>query len=159
LPETSDPLADQESVRIHTSTRAEERADVLVSSPKCRLTLAAASFFAMVRARGDGVPQYRREADDSCHAEERAGFVLCQTTNAVFFAGLPPKLFGLSHGIINQGQYSALAATAIANASYLPVTCCPRESRKLRRNRRGRSRRRRSRRKSIESGTHLDVAP
>jgi hypothetical protein len=43
--------------------------------------------------------------------------------------------------------------------SICPVTCCPRESRKLRRNRRGRSRRRRSRRKSIEAGTHLDVAP
>ena len=50
---------------------------------------------------------------------------MCQTTNAVFFTGLPPKLFGLSHGIINQGQYSALVATAIANAFYLPRHLLP----------------------------------
>ena len=62
---------------------------------------------------------------NSCHAEERAGFVLCQTTNAVFFTGLPPKLFSLRHGIINQGRYSALVATAIANAFYLARHLAP----------------------------------
>lgn len=78
-PKPATPPADQESVCIHTSTRAEERADILVSLPKCRLTLAAAVFFAIVRARGDGVPQNRREADDSCHAEDAGG--VCHVRN------------------------------------------------------------------------------
>src|SRR5271170_7152979 len=46
-----------------------------------------------IRLEGDGVPQNRREADDSCHAEDAGGSVMCLTTNAVLFLDLPPRLF------------------------------------------------------------------
>ena len=48
--------------------------------------------FCYIRREGDGVPQNRREADDSCHAEDAGGFVMC-AKNAVLFIALTPRLF------------------------------------------------------------------
>ena len=54
--------------------------------------------------------------------------------------GTISSLFGLSHGIINQSQYSSLVATVIAsaviptviaNAYYLPNHCLPRTEPKI----------------------------
>jgi Kef-type K+ transport system membrane component KefB len=66
---------------------------------------------------------------------------LLMSTGLTF--GTISALFGLSHGIINQGQYSALVAaviasavvpTVIANAFYLPRHLLPKqESKKLER--------------------------
>ena len=125
-PKPATPLADQESVCIRASTRAEER----TFSYRCRSAnsrLRRRFFLLLCALEGMESPNTAARLMNSCHAEERAGFVLCQTTNAVFFTGLPPKLFSLRHGIINQGQYSALVATAIANAFYLARHLAARE--------------------------------
>ncbi len=109
------------------------RAGSFVSIPALIAAPAAFFFFLVVKIATKIVGVYPVTKLFKAPTKEAMYTTLLMSTGLTF--GTISSLFGLSHGIINQGQYSALVATVIAsaviptviaNAFYLPHHLLPR---------------------------------
>jgi glutathione-regulated potassium-efflux system ancillary protein KefC len=108
------------------------RAGSFVSIPTLIAAPAAFIFFLIVKVATKIVGVYPVTKYFGSPNREAMYTTLLMSTGLTF--GTISSLFGLSHGIINQGQYSALVAavigsavipTVIANAFYLPHHLLP----------------------------------
>jgi Kef-type K+ transport system membrane component KefB len=108
------------------------RAGSFVSIPQLVAAPAAFLFFLVVKVGAKIVGVYPVTKLFGSPNKEAAYTTLLMSTGLTF--GTISSLFGLSHGIINQGQYSSLVATVIAsaviptviaNAFYLPHHLLP----------------------------------
>ncbi len=108
------------------------RAGSFVSIPALIAAPAAFVFLLMVKVGTKIVGVYPVTKFYKAPNKEAAYTTLLMSTGLTF--GTISSLFGLSHGIIDQGQYSALVAaviasavipTVIANAFYLPRHLLP----------------------------------
>jgi glutathione-regulated potassium-efflux system ancillary protein KefC len=109
------------------------RAGSFVSIPALVAAPAAFALFLTVKIASKIIGVYPVTKFFSAPNQEAMYTTLLMSTGLTF--GTISSLFGLSHGIINQGQYSALVATVIgsaviptviANAFYLPRHLLPR---------------------------------
>jgi len=108
------------------------RAGSFVSVPELVAAPAAFVFMLVVKVFSKIVGVYPVTKVYKAPNKEAMYTTLLMSTGLTF--GTISSLFGLSRGIIDQGQYSALVAaviasavipTVIANAFYLPRHCCP----------------------------------
>jgi Kef-type K+ transport system membrane component KefB len=112
------------------------RAGSFVSIPQLVAAPAAFLFFLVVKVGAKIIGVYPVTRLFGSPAREAMYTTLLMSTGLTF--GTISALFGLSHGIIDQGQYSSLVAaviasavirTVFANALYLPRHLLPRASR------------------------------